>query len=417
MAHLPHSPTDPGPRGLRRQISAAPRWLLFLGLVLLAINLRPATVDVTPILSEASAALGLGVSGAGLLTSIPVVCFGVFAAIGPTLLARLGAHRTALLVAATATVGLAGRLWAEQAWSFLAWTVVVMAALGVGNVVLPALVKRDFGDSPGLATASYTTAIAVGITGGSMASAPLAAALGWRAALIPALVVAGVAGLVWGAIVVRRASGGAARPGDEPAVGLRTVARTKIGWLLVALFTCQSGLAFSVFGWLPTLFRSAGLDPVTAGGLLGYVNLVGLGLAFPIPAYLSRHTRAAWPIPVIGVGGLLGLAGLIVAPVQAPWLWATLLAVGLAGFPVFLTLLSLRARTPGGTASLSAFAQAGGFLLAAPMPYLSALLHSMTGSWTAPVVVWMVLLAGMTVTGQVALKAGFVEDEPPPNRV
>ncbi len=394
-------------------MSARARWILFLGLVLLAVNLRPATVDVTPVLTEAAEALGLGINGASALTSIPVICFGVFAAAGPAVIRRLGVHRTALVVAAVATVGLIGRLWAEDAWLFIAWTIVVMAALGIGNVLLPALVKQDFWDRLGLATASYTAAVAVGIAGGSMASAPLAAVFGWRAALVPALVVAALATLVWTAIVsTRLAPAPSTGLPSDTSMSVRDVARTKIGWLLVILFTCQSGLAFSVFGWLPSLFRAAGLDPVTSGSLLGYLNLFGLALAFPIPAYLSRHPRANWVVPVIGIGGLVGLAGLIVAPTLAPFGWATLIAIGLAGFPVFLTLLSLRARTPSGTAALSAFAQAGGFLLAAPMPFMSGVMVNLTGSWTAPVILWMVLLAGMTIAGQAALRAGFVEDEP-----
>ncbi|WP_051209011.1 MFS transporter [Propionicicella superfundia] len=389
-----------------------PRWLLFLGLVLLALNLRPATVDVTPVLTEAAAALGLDAVATSLLTSIPVLCFGVFAAAGPSLIHRFGVHRTGLGVAVVATVALAGRFAATTGWAFLTWTVVVMAALGVGNVLLPAIVKHDFGNRIGLATASYTTALTLGITGASLGSAPIAGLYGWHDALLPALFAAVAAVVVWAAIVaVRHGRDATGTPVPERRVRLGDIARTRIGRLLVGLFACQAGLAFSVFGWLPTLFRDAGLDAVASGSLLGYVNLVGLALAFPIPAYLGRHPHAYWVVLVVGAAGLLAIAGLLVAPAAVPLVWATLLAVGLAGFPVFLTLLSLRARTAGGTAVLSAFAQSGGFLIAAPMPMLTGLLHSLTGSWTAPLLVWTCLLVGMTAMAVLSLRAGHVEDE------
>lgn len=387
-------------------------WLGFLGLVLLALNLRPATVDVTPVLAEATASLGLGTVAASLLTSIPVLCFGVFAAAGPALIHRLGIHRTALAVAVTSAVALAGRLTATTGGTFLAWTVVVMASLGVGNVLLPAIVRHDFADRLGVATASYTTALTLGSTGASLASVPLAQRFGWHDALLPALGAAVAAVVVWATIVLLR-SGRDQTGGAVPTqrIRFRDVARTRLAWLLVVMFGCQSGLAYSVFGWLPTLYRDAGLDAIAAGTHLGYVNLVGLALAFPIPAYLGRSHRTGWVVPLIGAAGLVAVTGLLVAPTAAPFLWTTFLAVGLAAFPVFLTLLGLHSRTPGGTAVLSAFTQSGGYLLAAPMPMLSGLIRSATGSWTGSLLLWAVLLVGTTTAGVLAHRAGYVEDE------
>jgi CP family cyanate transporter-like MFS transporter len=312
----------------------------------------------------------------------------------------------------TSAVALAGRFTATTGGAFLAWTVVVMASLGVGNVLLPAIVRHDFADRIGVATASYTTALTLGSTGASLVSVPLAQRYGWHDALLPALGAAVAAVVVWATIVLLRSGRdvtGAVIPTRR--VGLRDIARTRIAWLLVVMFACQSGLAYSVFGWLPTLYRDAGLDAVTAGTQLGYVNLVGLVLAFALPMHLGRRPRARWVIPVIGAAGLVAVAGLLISPTSVPFLWTTFLAVGLAAFPVFLTLLGLHARTPGGTAVLSAFSQSGGYLLATPMPMLSGLLRSTTGSWAGSLLLWAVLLAGTTTAGVLAQRAGYVEDE------
>lgn len=398
---------DPSPR--------LPGWLLFTGLVLLALNLRPVTVDVTPVLTEAGDALGLDTVGLGVLTSLPLLCFGLFAAVGPAVIHRLGVHKAALAVIVPVAIGLVGRYNSTTGWIFLTWTAVVMAAIGVGNVLLPAIAKQDFGARAPLATASYTTALAIGLTGGSMSSAPLAHQFGWHAALIPALVASLLAVGVWvGIVLLKRTRTGTPAP-QEPArrIRLRELARTRVGRLLGVFFACQAALAFSVMGWLPTLFRDAGVDPIVAGSLLGFVNLIGLGLAFPIPAYLGRHPRALWIVPAIGLSGIVGMTGLIVAPAAAPFLWATTISIGLAGFPVFLSMLGLHSRTPGGTAVLSAFAQSVGFLLAVPLPLLTGLLHSATGSWTVPIAMWMCLLVGMVTTGTLVQRSGYVEDELP----
>lgn len=388
--------------------SAPPVWLAFVGLVLLALNLRPAVADVGPILDILGAGVPLGPAEQSILTSLPVLCFGIFAAVAPAVTRRFGLHGTSGLVIAVATIGLWARMLAPTDVVFLGATAVVMAALGVGNVIAPTLAKRDFPHHGGVATAAYTTTLTLGITGASFVSAPLALAFDWRAALLPAAITATVALVPW--VVLARAARRRPRTPSVP-ISLRQLVRTRTGWAFAAFFACQGGMAFAIIGWLPTVYQAAGLDHVRAGAMAGLLNVVGLALAFPIPAYLGRHPRAYWVIGAIGACGLAGFAGLALAPAGAPELWAGLIAVGLAGFPVFLSLLSARTRTPAGTSALSGFANSVGFLLAAPIPALSRLLQVATGSWTAPILAWMGLTVVLVVLGVVAMRGGTLEDE------
>lgn len=387
-----------------------PLWLAFTGMVLLALNLRPTVADVGPIIDFIAAGLPLDPAGQSLLTSLPVLCFGAFAAIGPAITVRLGLHRTAVLVVLVATAGLWVRFAAPGPITYLVATAVVTAALGVGNVVAPSLAKHDFPGHGGLATAAYTTSLTLGITGATFASAPLAVVFDWRTALLPAAAAATVAVAPWLALAAADRNR-SRQPSRHEHISVRQLARTRTGWVLAAFFACQAGVAFTIIGWLPTVFQAAGLDHVRAGTMAGFLNVIGLLLAFPIPAYLGRHPRGYWVICVIGAAGLAGFTGLVFAPAALPELWAGLIAVGLAGFPVFLSLLSARTRTPQGTAALSGFAQAIGFLLAAPVPALSKLLQVATGTWAAPILAWQILTVALVTLGVTAMRAGQIEDE------
>lgn len=399
------------PHPSSRRAEHAPLWLVFSGLVLLAFNLRPAVADVGPILDILGTELPLGPAQQSILTSLPVLSFGVFAAVGPWVAARLGLHRTAALLITIAALALWGRLLAPGSATFLAATLVVMAALGIGNVVAPTLVKRDFPGHSGLATASYTMALTLGVTAASFTSAPLALAFDWRVALMPSAIAATVALLPWIPLAIHSRRGRTPVATRDAHITVAHLVRTRTGWLLAVLFACQGGMAFAIIGWLPTVYQAAGLDPVRAGAMVGLMNLVSVLLAFPIPAYLSRHPHTRWLQVAIGVLGLSGFAGLILAPAALPEVWAVLIAVGLSSFPVFLWLLSSRSRTSQGTAALSGFTQSTGFLLAAPIPAVSRLLQVATGSWTAPILAWAVLLIVVVVMAAAAMRGGHVEDE------
>ena len=175
-----------------------PRLLLLAGLLLLAVNLRPAAVSVGPVLPEVRSGLAMSTLAAGLLTSLPVLAFACFGALAPQLARRLGVHRVTLAALLLVAGGLAARSVAPGPTSFLVLSMVALAGMAVANVLLPSLVKLHFPDRIGRVTALYTATLALGLTGALTLTVPIAeTAGGWRLGLAAWAVLAVVAALPW----------------------------------------------------------------------------------------------------------------------------------------------------------------------------------------------------------------------------
>ena len=267
-------------------MTALRRWWPLLALLALAFNLRPVAVSIGPVLTEISRDVGLDGVTAGLLTSLPTLCFAFFGAVASWAARRFGAHRAILVSIIALMVGQGGRLLVEDPVPFLLLSVLALGGMAQANVLLPSLVRRHYPNRVGLATALYSLVMTVGVTLASTATVPLAHALGgWRASLTSGVVIAVAALLCWIPLVLQA---GRPRPHGPAEITLAAVAHTKLGWAMAILFGIQSAQAYSVFGWLPTIFRSAGMDQATAGYMLGIATGVGIIPAFLIPAYVAR---------------------------------------------------------------------------------------------------------------------------------
>nr|WP_068692953.1 MFS transporter [Thermobifida halotolerans] len=354
-------------------------WLLAAGVALAALNLRTAITSVGPLLEEISADLRMSAATAGLLTTLPVLCFAAFGALTPALLRRWGEHRVLLASLGALTAGMAARVLVDDQWLFLALSALALSGGAVGNVLLPTLVKRHFPDRVGALTATYTTAMALGTTAAAAATVPVARAFGgdWRPALGGYALFGLVAIVPWAAALRHeppRASG-------ERTTSVRAVLGTALGWQSVLFFATQSAIAYIMFGWFAQLLRDHGMAAAEAGLVLSYLTALAVPASLLLPA-LAARLRDQWPLVVFFiVCYLVGFAGLLAAPVGGAWVWATLIGVGMASFPLALTFFGLRARTPQGTAALSAATQGPGYLLAGVGPFLFGLLREVSGDW------------------------------------
>lgn len=392
-----------------------PRWLIVVAVLTLAFNLRPTAIAIGPQLRAITDALSMSGAEAGLLTTLPVLCFAGFGVLSPGLAARIGLHRAMLLGLLMMVTGQIIRTLTGSSVVFLAATTLALAGLATANILLPSLVKRHFPDRIGLLSAAYSTALATGVAVASFASVPVAEASrqpeGWRWGLGIWAVSAVIAVPAWLLLAARdRPSDGAAPAGDAT-ITIRDVGRTRVGWILAAFFGLQALQAYAIFGWLPTIYIDAGYSAATAGAFLGIATSVGIPLAFVLPAYAARHRRPIGMMIMIVLSCLVGYLGLLIAPTTAPWLWAALLAVGTSAFPVILTLIGLRARTSAGTSALSGFSQSVGYVLAAPGPFLVGVIHDATGQWTAPLLFLSALTVPFLVVAILATRPRLVEDE------
>jgi CP family cyanate transporter-like MFS transporter len=399
----------PGPPDARRRRGLA---LIGIAIVLTAFNLRTGVTSVGPVLEEIQHGLDISSGVAGLITTMPVLCFALIGFAGPPLSARFrDSHVLAGALLAVAA-GLVLRSVAGGLALFLAGTVVAMAGGALGNVLLPSLVKRYFPGRTGLLVGAYSTALGLGGTAAAVAAQPIADATngdGWRWALGvwagPAL----VAAVVW---LVVRASPGASRS-THTAVRVRALVHSRTALGLTGFFGLQSLQAYIVIGWSAQYLRDSGLSAATAGLLLGLNSVVGLPLSAVVPS-LSVRPRLQRPLLAAFLACyLVGWSGLWLVPTSAPWLWMGLLALGMGSFSMALTLIGLRARTHATTAALSTVTQGWGYVIAGVGPLLVGVLRGITGGYTGMFVLALAAVAGLAVAGWLSTRQVYVDDEVP----
>jgi CP family cyanate transporter-like MFS transporter len=391
--------------------SRAASVLLVAAIVAVALNQRPAVVAVAPVLGDLRVDTGLGAALAGLLTAVPVLCFGAFAPVAPRLARRIGLETAVGLSLVLLAAGIALRLLSPVALLY-AGSLLAGAAIALANVLLPAYVKREF-RRPGAVMGLYSASLNVGAAAGAALTVPLAAALGldWRAALGLWVALAVAALALW--LPVAGTGRANRRSGPLPeGTGSWSLLRQPLARQVTTYIGLQSVQFYSLGAWLPTLLADAGV-PVRQGGLLlGLANLVGAGGALVAPALAGRMRTQRPLVLTVALAYVLGLGGLLIAPNTGTLVWVS--AFGLAqgaGFALALTLIVLRSPTPLTAARLGGVAQCLGYLLAAAGPPLLGGLHDATDGWGWPVAFLLAALVPMTWAGwgaarDVVLSAG-----------
>ncbi|MGW3987802.1 CynX/NimT family MFS transporter [Streptomyces sp. NPDC004830] len=413
----------------RERGGASPRaWtmrVLVLGIVLSALNLRPAITSLGALLEEVRDGLGMSGSVAGLLTSVPPLCFAVFGVMAPRLARRFGAGAVVCAGMVAIATGLLVRPYAGGTAGFLAASALALMGIAVSNVLMPVIVKHWFPDRVGSMTGLYSMALALGTALAAAVTVPLTDALGgsWQSglALWASLAVAAV--LPWLPFVRGRVTppgardaagqGGAdaAGTGPAPEVPRLRITRSRTAWALAVFFGLQATAAYITMGWMAQIFRDAGVPAGTAGLLLAVTMVMGVPLAFVIPRLATRLPHQG-PIAIaLGVCGLAGYAGLYLAPAAGAWAWALLLGVANCAFPLALTMVGMRARTGQGVAQLSAFAQSTGYLISIPGPLLVGVLYQHSGGWGLPIALMSALMVPQMAVGVLAGRNRTVEDE------
>jgi MFS transporter, CP family, cyanate transporter len=387
--------------------------LAVVAVVLTAFSLRPAVTSLGALLPEVRDGTGTSATLAGVLTSLPPVCFGLAALIGARVDRRFGTAATLLGAMVVTAATLAGRATSPSGLVLLVWTVPALVAMGLGNVLLPVAVKRYYPRRIGAATGWYAVSLALGTAAGAGLAVPIADGFGgWRPGLAAFAVPALLAAVPWWWLrdgAARRASPPtAAELADDLDTG-RRVRRHRRAWALGGYFGFQSTIAYVLMGWLPSIYREAGLSPSTAGALLALVMLVGAPVSLLLPTLAGRREDQRGLVVVLAACAATAFTGLLLAPATVPWLWALLMGVGFGAFPLALALIGLRATTAAGTAALSSVGQGSGYLLAAAGPVLIGVLRDATGDWQVPLLVVLALLVPQLLCGLVAARPGVVD--------
>lgn len=375
--------------------SRTARILLGLCLVLIAFNLRPLFSSLSVLLPEVIADTGLSTAGASLLTTLPVLCLGVFAPFAPRLAQRFGAERVLLAVLVLLAAGTALRGIESAPLLFVA-TLMAGAAIAVGNVLLPGLVKRDFSERAAMMTGLYTMALCGGAAAGAGLTQPIEQALGsWSGALaawaVPVLLVI----LVFAPLAL------ASKP-QAAHSGVRVVGlwRDRLAWQVTLFMGLQSALAYCVFGWLAPILRERGFEPAAAGFIVSLSVMVQVVTCLLVPSFAVRCKDQRAINVALVAAATIALLGLMFAPKWTVLFWAALQGIGQGGLiAVALTVIVLRSPDSHVAAHLSGMAQGVGYVLAAIGPLLVGLVRSWTGSFDAAAVLLVALGLGAAWTG------------------
>jgi CP family cyanate transporter-like MFS transporter len=378
------------------------RFLLGASLVLIAFNLRPVFSSASALLPEIRSGLGLTAFGTSILTTLPVVCMGLFSPLAPRLAQRLGTERVLLGVILLLALGTALRGISSISLLFFG-TALTGACIAIGNVLLPGVVKRDFPDKAALMTGCYTMALCAGAASAAGLTLPIEHSLGGSlggalaAWALPALVV----GLLWLPQVI--GSGTQARRTGFRVMGLWTDA---VAWQVTLFMGLQSALAYCVFGWLVPILRERGLDGVTAGAIVSVSVMVQAASCLVAPHIAVRGEDQRAINVILCAVAVTALLGLLFAPLWTVWFWAVLQGIGQGGLiAVALTVIVLRSPDPHVAAHLSGMAQFIGYLLAAIGPLVVGMIHGWTGSFAWCSVLFVLLGLGAAINGWFAGRA------------
>ncbi len=392
-------------------------WLLLAGILLLALNLRGPIVAVAPVLDQIRADLGLSAAMAGLLTTIPVLCFALATPLASGLIGRAGPERSIALSLLGVLVATVIRS-AGDTPAIIVGTTLLGVSITIGNVVVPVVIRRDFPpERVGIATGAYTSALNVGSMITSLATVPLAEAIGWQWAIglwavfvLAALALLGPS-FGWRALL-HGSPGDPSGPRDaagpvRPVAGRREIPRRSLtAWALMLAFGGQAFSYYGITAWLPTLLHdSLGMSMAAAGAGSSIFQILAVVGALGVP--MLAHFWRPWAIiALVGAAWVTLPIGLLVAP-ELWWLWSTIAGAAQGGgiTIVFIVIVRL-ARSDTHARRLSAFVQGGGYLLASVGPSIVGAAHEATGDWLLPMLIVLTSALTLAVAGIIsALRA------------
>jgi CP family cyanate transporter-like MFS transporter len=377
--------------------------LLVVAVAAAGLNLRTAITSLPPLFPDLQTRLHLSSATLSLLAATPVICFGVVSAFTAWLNRRYGEEMILLVALILLAAGLLLRGLLPGAMLFPG-TALAASAIAVLNVLLSSMAKRRWPERAGLLLGIYLTMLSAGAILSSLLSVPLYRSSGGSVRLTLGVwaLPAALAVLLWLPQLRYRTAGGPPVAGGGPRAGVK-VYRYALAWQVTAFMGLQSLLYYAALSWLPTIFQDRGASAVTAGNLLALMGVGNLATSLIVPVLAHRRPSQRRLVVPSLIGTAAGLAGSLWAPLGSAPFWVLVLGVS-QGSCLGLAIFFMLARAPdaGVAASLSAFSQSVGYLVASVGPLMVGLLHSATGSWNIPVALLLVLCAAELATGLLA---------------
>lgn len=387
-------------------------WLLVIAIVLVASTLRAPLTAVGPVVDQIKSALSISNSTAGILTTIPLLIFGIVSPFVSRISAKLTMSKTVLLSTIIVILALVIRISGGFP-IFIIGTILLGIGIALGNVVLPSYVKWKFPLQVGLMTGLYsgTMNFTAGLGGGL--SFPLSELGGYRLSLAFWLIFAIIAIVLW---LPQMRSGSKQEKAvlkeiEHKDVRKFKITRSKLAWTVALMMGFQSMIFYTVVAWVPSILVDRGLDQSTAGYLLMLNQFAQVPMTFIFPILASKMKNQKLLVTIVSALFIVGFLLFFSQSFFLLIIGMILAGFGMgSGFSLCMTFFSIRARTSDGSIALSGFGQSIGYFVAAVGPFLVGLLHDTTGSWLSGIVSLVIMGILFYVFGLFS-SHGEVEDE------
>lgn len=394
------------------------RALVFFGILFFALTLRTAVTSLAPLIPLIRQTYPLDTFAVSLIGALAPACFAVASMVTPRITRRIG---LTFAVLTSIGVGLSGHVVRSLSdnWIVLAaGSLLALFGAGMGNVVLPPLVKKYFPDRIGIMTSLYVSLLILSATVTSLIAVPIATATSWRVALAQWGVFAFLVSIPWISVLSRekrdarvdtRTDASSSAPETTPGKPL-PLAKSSTAWAIGVTFAVGAFASYAFFAWLPVILVDIAQVPLAqAGALASIFTLVGIPPALFIPV-LAQHIKRTDIILHVGtVLFLAGFAGLILFPLITPWLWIGILGLAPLAFPLAMALINLRTESHHTSLQLSGFAQAISYLCASCAPILVGITYEITGGWVVGLTALAVISTGGSFAAVVIRRGRTVE--------
>nr|WP_279011796.1 MFS transporter [Vagococcus fluvialis] len=366
-------------------------YLLLLGIIMIATNLRAPITSVGPLVGTITNSLNLTGAQAGLITTLPLIAFAIISPIAPKLARKFGTEPTILGALILIILGLSIRYLPSISTLFLG-TAILGCGIAIGNVLIPSIVKQEFQNQSGLVTGIYS--VSMNLTGAiaSGVSMPLIEKLGWtwNQAFSLWIILAALALLAW----LPQLKNKKATPEVNVVDTNNSIWHSSLAWSVSLFMGIQSFIFYVLVAWLPEMLISQGIPSSKSGGMLSLLQLTLLPTTFIIPIIAEKRPNQKSLVVISFTLFTLGISGLMFSSLAVISL--SIIAIGIAGgiaFSLSMMFFNIRTSTPKEAADLSGMAQSIGYILAAVGPFLFGLLHDLTNNWQSS----LFLLIGMTI--------------------
>lgn len=355
-----------------------PKTLIFwaCSLILVAFNLRTIFPSFGALMPEIRQSLNLSSGLASLITTLPVLCLGLFAPFAPKLAQKLGIERTIFIIMFVLTIGILLRGTGELS-GLLIGTILAGGAIAIINVLLPSLIKRDFSQSIGLMSGLYAMALLGGAAIAAGTTLPLQQFFhgDWSSALAIWVVPAILAWLFWLFQYPQHSV-----PLKIIAPKIRGLWQCKLAWQVTLFMVLQSMYSFTVFGWLSPFLRDRGIAVFDASLIVSSSIFLQTIACFLAPVIATRLPHQSWFNVVVVLLTVIGFIGCLMAPLHTIWLWAVILGLGQGALTsIAMAMIVLRSENTHVAAQLSSMVQSVGFGFGAFGPLMVGLLYQSPG--------------------------------------